>query len=80
MQAIDEIPIQVPFDIAEAYRQSSLAERQQLAMQIGAILRQNFSQTPVAYEQLQRSMDNLAAEAAENGLTPEILESILNDG
>jgi chorismate mutase len=78
MPAIDEISVQVPLDIAQAYRQSSLEERQQLAMRIGAILRQNFSQPAEAYQQLQRSMDKLAAEAEQNGLTPEILESILN--
>ncbi|MBD2327568.1 hypothetical protein [Alkalinema sp. FACHB-956] len=79
MPAIDEISVQVPPDIAQAYRQSSLEERQQLAMRIGAILRQNFSQPVEAYQQLQRSMDKLAAEAQQNGLTPEMLESILND-
>jgi hypothetical protein len=76
MQAIDEIPVQVPSDIAAAYRLSSLEERHQ--MQIGAILRQSFRQTPDSYGQLERSIDKVAATAAQNGLTPEILESILN--
>jgi chorismate mutase len=80
MQVIDEIPVQVPSDIAAAYRLSSLEERQQLAMQIGAILRQSFRQMPDAYGQLEQSMDKVAATAEQNGLTPEILESILNDG
>jgi chorismate mutase len=79
MLAIDEITIQVPPDIAEAYRQSSLEERQQLSLRIGAILRQRFSQPEATYSQLQQSMDRLATEAQEKGLTPEILESILDD-
>jgi hypothetical protein len=48
-------------------------------MQIGAILRQSFRQTADAYGQLERSMDQVAATAEQNGLTPEILESILNN-
>jgi hypothetical protein len=41
---------------------------------------QTIDQFPVqgTYEQLQQRMDRLAAEAAQNGLTPEILELILN--
>jgi chorismate mutase len=78
MQAIDEISIQVPADIAEAYRRSSLEERQQLAMRIGAILRQRFNQPAGTYDQLQQSMNKLAVEAEQNGLTLEILESILH--
>jgi hypothetical protein len=43
---------------------------------------QAIDQFPVQgkYKQLQQSMDRLAAEAVQNGLTPEILDSILNDG
>jgi ABC-type transporter Mla subunit MlaD len=80
MQAIDEIPVQVPADIAAAYRQASIEERQQLAVRIGTILRQSFAHSTGTYAQLQQSMNQLAAEAAQNGLTPEMLESILNDG
>ncbi len=42
MQTIDEIPVQVPPDIAEVYCRASIEERQQLSMRIGAILRQSF--------------------------------------
>jgi chorismate mutase len=79
MLAIDEISIQVPLDIAEAYRQSSLEERQKISMQIGLILRQDLGQSVGTYAKLRQTMNKLATEAEQNGLTPEILESILND-
>jgi chorismate mutase len=79
MLAIDEISIQVPLDIAEAYRQSSLEERQKMSLRIGAMLRQDLGQPIGTYAKLRQTMNKLATEAEENGLTPEILESILND-
>jgi hypothetical protein len=79
MLASSEITIQVPADVAEIYRQSSDAERQQLSMRIGAIVRQGLSRQEGNYLPLKESMNRLAAEAQQNGLTPEILESILND-
>jgi hypothetical protein len=77
--ASSEITIQVPADVAEIYRQSSDAERQQLSMRIGAIVRQGLNRQEDSYTLLKESMNRLAAEAQQNGLTPEILESILND-
>ncbi len=79
MQVSNEITIQVPADIAEGYRQSSAEERQQLSMRIGAMLRQGLHKREDTYAKLQQSMNQLATEAQKNGLTPEILESILND-
>jgi hypothetical protein len=79
MLASDEITIQVPADVAEIYRQSSDAERQQLSMRIGAIVRQGLNRQEDSYTPLKESMNRLAAEAQQNGLTPEILKSILND-
>ncbi len=79
MLAIDEISIQVPVDIAEAYRQSSLEERQKMSLRIGAILREDLGQPVDTYAKLRQTMNKLALEAEQNGLTPEILESILND-
>ncbi|MCX5963272.1 MAG: hypothetical protein NT070_09020 [Cyanobacteria bacterium] len=79
MLAIDEISIQVPLDIAEAYRQSSLEDRQKMSLRIGAMLRQDLAQPIGTYAKLRQTMNKLATEAEQNGLTPEILESILND-
>ncbi|NJM47259.1 MAG: hypothetical protein HC860_14805 [Alkalinema sp. RU_4_3] len=79
MLASSEITIQVPANVAEIYRQSSDAERQQLSMRIGAIVRQGLNRQEDSYIPLKESMNRLAAEAQQNGLTPEILESVLND-
>jgi hypothetical protein len=79
MLASSEITIQVPADVAEIYRHSSDEERQQLSMRIGAIVRQGLNRQEGTYIPLKESMNRLAAEAQQNGLTPEILESILND-
>jgi hypothetical protein len=78
MLASSEITIQVPADVAEIYRQSSGAERQQLSMRIGAIVRQGLNRREGSYGPLKESMNRLAAEAQQNGLTPKILESIGN--
>jgi chorismate mutase len=78
-QIVQEITIQVPADVAAAYHQSSIADRQQLAMRIGAILRRSLTSEVGSYAQLQKTMDKLATEAQQNGLTPEILASILQD-
>jgi hypothetical protein len=79
MLASSEITIQVSADVAEIYRQSSDAERQQLSMRIGALVRQRLNRHQGSYTLLKASMNRLAAEAQQNGLTPEVLESILND-
>jgi phage terminase large subunit-like protein len=79
MLASSEITIQVSADVAEIYRQSSDAERQQLSMRIGALVRQGLNRHQGSYTPLKASMHRLAAEAQQNGLTPEVLESILND-
>jgi hypothetical protein len=76
--ASSEITIQVPADVAKIYRQSSDAERQQRSMRIGAIVRQGLNRQEGSYILLKESMNRLAAEAQQHGLTPEILESILN--
>ncbi len=79
MQSVNQICIQVPADVAEIYRRSSDVERQQLSMRIGAMVRQKLTSQVASYVPLKESMNRLAAEAQQNGLTPEILESILND-
>jgi hypothetical protein len=79
MPRSNEITIEVPADVAEIYLQSSDAERKQLSMRIGAIVRQRINQQKQSYIPLKESMNQLATEAEKNGLTPEILASILND-
>jgi hypothetical protein len=77
MIAREEIVIEVPSAVAAAYRSASTAERQQIATRIGLMLRVT-SSTPDAVNHLQETMDSISSEAVANGLTPEILESILN--
>jgi hypothetical protein len=79
MPAIGEISIQVPLDIAEAYRQSSVEERKKMSLRIGMLLREDLAQSVGTYSKLRQTMNKLAVQAEQNGLTPEILESILND-
>jgi hypothetical protein len=68
------IPIQVDPEIAQAF-QSFQPEQQQ---QIQALMNQWLKEV-INISKLQMTMDELSDEAEKNGLTPEILESILNE-
>jgi hypothetical protein len=76
----EKITIEVTSEIAEAYRNASEEEREQLVLKIVAIMKSQFT-TPrlESIAQLRNTMDKASLEAQERGLTPEILESILND-
>ncbi len=76
----EEITIKVPFEVAEAYRNASEEEREQLQLKIVAIMQSQFStDRQEAIARLRNTMDKASLEAQERGLTLEILESILND-
>ena len=66
--------IQIDEDIAQAF-QSSQPEQQQ---QIEALLNQWMRQA-LKISKLQNTMDRLSDEAVANGLTPEILQAIINE-
>ena len=70
------ITIEVPAAAAAAYTAAPWERQQKIQLLLGLQLQELF-QLPV--RPLGEVMDELAAEAAANGLTPEILESILND-
>lgn len=70
------ITIEVPAAAATAYAAAPVARQQKIQLLLGLHL-QEMVQLPV--RPLGEVMDELAAEAAANGLTPEILESILRD-
>lgn len=70
------ITIEVPAAAAAAYTTAPVARQQKIQLLLGLHL-QEMVQLPV--RPLGEVMDELAAEAAANGLTPEILESILRD-
>ena len=72
--------IKVPPEVAQAYRSATEAEREQLRLKIAAIMRSQLAtQRQDAVTQLRNTMDSISQEAQAKGLTPEILESILND-
>jgi hypothetical protein len=78
MAAIEKIAIEVSSEVAEAYRSATATERLQIANRIGLMLRSATGSRQEAIDRLKQTMDEIGTEAAANGLTPEILESILN--
>jgi hypothetical protein len=79
MAAVEKIAIDVPLAVAEAYRHATEPQRLQIANQIASILRVATVNRQDAAHRLQQTMDDISNEAVANGLTPEILESILNE-
>jgi hypothetical protein len=79
MAAVEEIPIQVTSAVAAAYRSATETERLQIATRIGLMLKVATGSKPDAVDCLKQTMNDISGEAEANGLTPEILESILND-
>ncbi|KYC42396.1 hypothetical protein WA1_20735 [Scytonema hofmannii PCC 7110] len=75
-----EITIKVPSEIAQAYRNATEEQREQLQLKITAIMQSQLTTLrQEAVARLRNTMDKASQEAQERGLTPEILESILND-
>ena len=70
--------LSVPLDdrTAQALKLAPPGRREQLQMLISHLVRQYAESTP---ESLISLMDEIGREAQANGLTPEILQSILND-
>jgi Holliday junction resolvase-like predicted endonuclease len=68
------ITIQVDPEIAQAFASASPEEQQKIQTLLNQWLKQAMSAS-----QLQSTMDQMSQEAQAAGLTPEILESILND-
>ena len=80
MNTKEEITIKVPANIALAYRNATESEREQIELKLAAIMQLQFK-TPRkdAIARLRNTMDAISNEAQAKGLTPEILELILND-
>jgi Holliday junction resolvase-like predicted endonuclease len=68
------ITIQVDPEPAQAFTSASPEQQQKIQDLLSQWLKQALS-----VSQLQATMDQMSLEAQEAGLTPEILESILND-
>ena len=73
----EQITILVDADLAESYRSASESERRKLDLLINIRLRsilESKSRRP-----LQEIMDDISRKAQKRGLTPEILQSILDE-
>jgi hypothetical protein len=66
--------VQVDPDLAKAFQESQPEQQQRIEAGINDYLRQVFK-----VNLLQNAMDQLSEEAQKNGLTPEILQSILEE-
>jgi hypothetical protein len=78
MNAKEEIVLRVPLDVAESYRKATDEEQAQIAARLSVMLRSRLTKGK-AITQLNRTMDDISEQVQTRGLTPEILESILND-
>ncbi len=70
-----EITIQVHPDVARAYKAASESDRKKMDFLVSRRLTDYMQST----QSLDEVMDAMSREAQQNGLTPEILDSILND-
>lgn len=73
------ITIKVRADLAEAYQKITAIQREDIEKQISQILESSLSQTNQDIQELKEIMDDISQEAEQNGLTPEILELILQN-
>lgn len=71
----DQITIRVDKEAADAYRAASEEERRKIDSLLNLKLR-NATRSQVS---IKRYMDEISRRAEERGLTPEILESLLNE-
>ena len=72
----EQITISVDADLAEIYRSASESERRKLDLLINMRLRSILTRPKKSLPIL---MDEISQEAQRNGMTPEILESILSE-
>lgn len=71
---METITIPVPPEVAQAYQQANLQQQRALQTMVKLFLDADFMQ-----KSLSQVMEEIATKAEARGLTPEILESILND-
>jgi hypothetical protein len=73
--SLEQITISVNIDVANAYRIASEEERRQLDLLVSLRLR-DATRTKSSLKQI---MTEISQNAQERGLTPDILQSILNE-
>ena len=71
---MENITIQVDPEIAKAYREAEPEKQQKIQIFLNIMLQKAVSQKP-----LLDIMEEASQQAVANGMTPEILESILKD-
>jgi len=71
---MENITIQVEPEIAKAYREAEPEKQQKIQIFLNIMLQKAVSKKP-----LLDIMEEASQQAIANGVTPEILESILND-
>ena len=71
---MENITIQVDPEIAKVYREAEPEKQQKIQMFLNLMLK-----TAVSEKLLLDIMEEASQQAISNGMTPEILESILND-
>ncbi len=73
------ITVKVRADLAEAYQKITVIQREEIEKQISQILESSLTQTTQDIQELKEIMNDISEEAKKNGLTPEILELILQN-
>ncbi|AMW26999.1 MULTISPECIES: hypothetical protein [Arthrospira] len=79
MTDLKEITIKVPIDIAEHYRNADELEKLQIETKIAFVLKNQMLSQASAIIKLRQTMTEIGKKAVDNGLTPEILASILSE-
>ena len=74
-----EIQIKVPLDVAENYWNATEEDRQKIAEKIAFYVQSSTLSRKESLDKLYKTMDTIGQKAQEKGLTPEILESLLNE-
>ena len=73
------ITIEVPSEVASAYLNATKEQREQIETRIAVLLKSSMTSKQEAIAKLRQTMEEIGTGAAQRGLTPEILESILNE-
>ena len=71
----EQITVSVDTDVADAYRSASSSDRRKLDLLINLHLREASG----SRKSLQETMREISRNAGRRGLTPEILQSVLDD-
>jgi putative lipase involved disintegration of autophagic bodies len=71
--------IKVPLDVAENYWNATEEERQKIEEKIAFYVQSSTLSRKESLDKLYKTMDTIGQKAQERGLTPEILESLLNE-